>query len=102
MAFIEAAEAVLLDLPTIGPHVLATATMHWQAKGLVRIRCSNSIVGFGDDSFAAGDFAFATREALLPFPGRQADGAYIGVDFEIQKVKSDADDGFASRAHAIA
>jgi hypothetical protein len=57
---------------------------------------------FGADSFAGDDFAFAVREGLLPVPSRQADSACIGVDLEIQNVKSEADESFASRAHAIA
>ena len=54
MAVIEAIEAVLLDLPTIRPHILAMATIHRQTMCLVRIRCSDGIVGFGEATTIGG------------------------------------------------
>lgn len=47
-------ETIILDLPTIRPHVLAMATMHSQTICLVRITCSDGIVGIGEATTIAG------------------------------------------------
>jgi muconate cycloisomerase len=45
MAKITRIETILVDLPTIRPHVLAMATMHRQTLCLLRLHCSDGIVG---------------------------------------------------------
>lgn len=57
-------------------------------------------INFGDDPFAASDFAFGTREGLLPVPSRQGDSAYIAFDFSLQRAGSKDDEGFSARARA--
>ncbi len=47
-------EAILLDVPTIRPHVLAMATMCCQTVCLVRIRCADGIVGIGEATTIGG------------------------------------------------
>lgn len=47
-------EAIILDVPTIRPHVLAMATMRTQAVVLVRIRCSDDIEGWGEGTTIGG------------------------------------------------
>lgn len=47
-------ETIILDLPTIRPHVLAMATMHSQTICLVRITCSDGIVGIGEATTIGG------------------------------------------------
>lgn len=47
-------ETILLDLPTIRPHVLAMATMHAQTICLVRLTCSDGIVGLGEATTIGG------------------------------------------------
>lgn len=47
-------ETIILDVPTIRPHVLAMATMHSQTICLVRITCSDGIVGIGEATTIAG------------------------------------------------
>jgi muconate cycloisomerase len=54
MILIEAVETSLVDLPTIRPHVLAMATMHRQTICLVRVRCSDGIVGIGEATTIGG------------------------------------------------
>lgn len=54
MAVIERIEAVLVDLPTIRSHVLAMATMNSQALCLVRLYCSDDIVGIGEATTIGG------------------------------------------------
>lgn len=54
MAQIEEIESFLVDLPTIRPHVLSMATMHRQTIVVVRIRCSDGIVGIGEGTTIGG------------------------------------------------
>jgi catechol 1,2-dioxygenase len=58
-------------------------------------------INFGDDPFAADDFAFATREGLLPVPNRQGDSAHIAFDFVLQRAAASDDESFSSR-HRLA
>lgn len=54
MAVIERIEAFLVDLPTIRSHVLAMATMNSQTLCLVRLYCSDGIVGIGEATTIGG------------------------------------------------
>jgi muconate cycloisomerase len=47
-------ETFLVDLPTIRPHVLSMATMHRQTIVVVRIQCSDGIVGIGEGTTIGG------------------------------------------------
>lgn len=59
-------------------------------------------INFGDDPFAADDFAFGTREGLLPVPNRQQDSAHIAFDFQLQSAKTAEDEAFSQRARLAA
>lgn len=54
MALIDKIETFLVDVPTIRPHVLAMATMYRQTLCLVRIYCSDGIVGLGEATTIGG------------------------------------------------
>jgi muconate cycloisomerase len=54
VALIDRIETFLVDVPTIRPHVLAMATMHRQTLCLVRIYCSDGIVGLGEATTIGG------------------------------------------------
>jgi len=54
MAHITGIEAVLIDVPTIRPHVLAMATMSKQLICIVRLFCSDGIVGIGEATTIGG------------------------------------------------
>ena len=54
MLKIETVESCLVDLPTIRPHVLAMATMMRQTLCIVRIRCSDGVVGIGEATTIGG------------------------------------------------
>ena len=54
MLKINRTEAFLVDLPTIRPHVLSMATMHRQTIVIVRIHCSDGIVGIGEGTTIGG------------------------------------------------
>jgi len=47
-------ETVILDLPTIRPHKLSVATMNGQVLMLVRVHCSDGIVGIGEGTTIGG------------------------------------------------
>ena len=47
-------ETILVDVPTIRPHVLAMATMHRQTLCLVRVSCADGIVGIGEATTIGG------------------------------------------------
>ncbi|AKC80630.1 muconate cycloisomerase [Xanthomonas arboricola] len=51
---IERVETLLIDLPTIRPHRLSMATMRGQSLMLVRLHCSDGIVGVGEGTTIAG------------------------------------------------
>ena len=54
MIAIERVETMLIDVPTIRPHVLAMATMHRQTLCLVQVHCADGIVGVGEGTTIGG------------------------------------------------
>ncbi|WP_313809645.1 dioxygenase [Sphingobium sp.] len=88
-------------MQALGRHGNRPAHVHFfvEAPGY---RTLTTQINFGDDPFAADDFAFATREGLLPVPNRQGDAAAIAFDFELQKADVASDEGFSTRARAAA
>src|SRR3546814_226814 len=67
---IERVETVLLDLPTIRPHRLSVATMNGQTLMLVRIHCSDGVVGVGEGTTIGG----------LAYGGESPEGMKLAVD----------------------
>lgn len=53
-ATIERIETCLVDLPTIRPHKLSVATMYGQTLMLVKVFCSDGVVGIGEGTTIAG------------------------------------------------
>ena len=51
---VEEVETILMDLPTIRPHQLSMATMRKQTLVLVRLRCSDGTVGWGEGTTIGG------------------------------------------------
>lgn len=51
---IERIETWLLDLPTIRPHKLSVATMNGQTLMMVRVHCSDGIIGIGEGTTIGG------------------------------------------------
>ncbi|RYY27095.1 MAG: catechol 1,2-dioxygenase [Sphingomonadales bacterium] len=84
-------------MSALGRHGNRPAHVHFfiEAPGYRKLTTQ---INFGDDPFAADDFAFATREGLLPVPNRQGDTAHIAFDFELQRADDKADEDFSSRA----
>lgn len=88
-------------MSTLGRHGNRPAHVHFfiEAPGY---RTLTTQINFGDDPFAADDFAFGTREGLLPVPNRQGDSASIAFDFRLQRATTEKDKGFSSRTRATA
>lgn len=88
-------------LKAIGRHGNRPAHVHFfvEAPGY---RSLTTQINFGDDPFAADDFAFATRDGLLPVPQRQGDSAYVSFDFTLQRAASQQDEHLSGRARAAA
>jgi hypothetical protein len=62
-------------MQALGRHGSRPAHVHFfiEAPGF---RTLTTQINFGDDPFAQDDFAFGTREGLLPVPNRQGDTAH--------------------------
>jgi catechol 1,2-dioxygenase len=88
-------------MKAIGRHGHRPAHVHFfiEAPGYRKLTTQ---INFGDDPHAADDFAFATRDGLLPVPQRQGDTAYINFDFQLQRAAGGADEQFSSRQRAEA
>lgn len=88
-------------MSTLGRHGNRPAHVHFfvEAPGY---RALTTQINFGDDPFAADDFAFATRDGLLPVPNRQGDTAFIAFDFELQRAEAQAEEEFSLRPRAAA
>ncbi len=88
-------------MQALGRHGNRPAHVHFfiEAPGY---RTLTTQINFGDDPFAADDFAFGTREGLLPVPNRQGESAYIGFDFRLQRAEAAADERFSARPRATA
>ncbi|WEK41994.1 MAG: dioxygenase [Candidatus Sphingomonas colombiensis] len=84
----------------LGRHGNRPAHVHFflEAPGY---RTLTTQINFGDDPFAEDDFAFATREGLLPVPSRQGDTAYIAFDFQLQRAATPEGESFSAR-HRLA
>ncbi|KAA8918560.1 Muconate cycloisomerase 1 [Xanthomonas sacchari] len=78
---IERVETLLLDLPTIRPHRLSMATMRGQTLMLVRVHCSDGIVGLGEGTTIAG----------LAYGAESPEGMQLAIDRYIAPLLVGAD-----------
>jgi catechol 1,2-dioxygenase len=88
-------------MQAIGRHGKRPAHVHFfiEAPGYRQLTTQ---INFGDDPFADDDFAFATREGLLPMPNRQGDTVTVSFDFELQKAANETDEVLSVRTRAAA
>ncbi|MBS7669422.1 dioxygenase [Croceicoccus gelatinilyticus] len=88
-------------MQALGRHGNRPAHVHFfiEAPGY---RTLTTQINFGDDPFARDDFAFGTRDGLLPVPERDGDDAVIEFDFSLQRAASHEDEVFSARARAEA
>src|SRR5690554_4532079 len=85
---IERVETLLLDLPTIRPHRLSVATMNGQTLMLVRVHCSDGVIGVGEGTTIGG----------LAYGGESPEGMKLAVDTYFAPLLRGAD---ATRAQAL-
>jgi catechol 1,2-dioxygenase len=83
-------------MKALGRHGNRPAHVHFfvEAPGYRQLTTQ---INFGDDPFAADDFAFGTRPGLLPTPNRQGDAVYIAFDFQMQRAAEFADEALSAR-----
>lgn len=88
-------------MQALGRHGNRPAHVHFfvEAPGYRQLTTQ---INFGDDPFAKDDFAFGTREGLLPVPVRDGDDATIAFDFVLQRAAQSADEQFSARRRAAA
>ena len=67
---IERVETIVLDVPTIRPHVLSVATMQSQTVVLVRLRCADGVEGIGEGTTIGG----------LTYGGESPEGIKLAID----------------------
>lgn len=88
-------------MKALGRHGDRPAHVHFfiEAPGY---RTLTTQLNFGDDPHAHDDFAFGTREGLLPVPDRSGAWPEIHFDFELQKARSEEDERLSERPRASA
>nr|WP_314433132.1 muconate/chloromuconate family cycloisomerase [uncultured Brevundimonas sp.] len=78
---IEIVETIILDVPTIRPHVLSVATMQSQTVVLVRLRCADGIEGVGEGTTIGG----------LNYGGESPEGVKLAIDTYFAPLLAGAD-----------
>lgn len=88
-------------MKALGRHGDRPAHVHFfiEAPGY---RALTTQINFGDDPHARDDFAFGTREGLLPMPDRSGGDPVIVFDFKLQRANSKTEEGLSSRPRAAA
>ena len=89
-------QSTKLGIIGLGRHGSRPAHVHFfiEAPGY---RTLTTQINFGDDPFARDDFAFGTRDGLLPMPQRDGDDASITFDFSLQRATDKAEENFSAR-----
>ncbi|TCL64651.1 muconate cycloisomerase [Rhizobium sp. BK251] len=85
---VERVETLLVDLPTIRPHKLSVATMNGQTLMLVKIHCSDGVVGIGEGTTIGG----------LAYGGESPEGMKLAIDTYFSPVMVGQD---ATRVQAL-
>lgn len=75
-------ETIIVDLPTIRPHVLSMTTMQRQTVVLVVVRCSDGIVGVGEGTTIGG----------LSYGDESPEGIALAIDTYLAPVLLEARD----------
>ncbi len=85
---VERIETLLVDLPTIRPHKLSVATMDGQTLMLVRVHCSDGVVGIGEGTTIGG----------LAYGGESPESMKLAIDAYFAPVMMGQD---ATRVQAL-
>lgn len=88
-------------MQALGRHGDRPAHVHFfiEAPGY---RTLTTQINFGDDPHAHDDFAFGTRDGLLPVPDRSAGNPHVQFDFQLQRAQTDTDQSFSLRSRTSA
>ena len=87
-AKIASVETFIIDVPTIRPHVLSVATMRVQSMTIVRVTCSDGIIGTGEGTTIGG----------LAYGAESPEGIKLAIDTHFAPLMIGAD---AERPAAI-
>lgn len=90
MIAIESVDTLLVDLPTIRPHVLSMTTMMQQTAVFVRIRCADGVTGTGE----------ATTIGGLSYGPESPEGIKLAIDTYFTPLLRQADAGRPASAMA--
>ena len=85
----------------LGRHGDRPAHVHFYVEA-PRFRSLTTQINFGDDPRAEDDFAFGTREGLLPVPDRSSGAPTVEFDFVLQPATTAADGALSERPRAAA
>lgn len=88
-------------LARIGRHGARPAHVHFFVRAPGQ-RALTTQINIADDPLVNDDFAFATRDGLIPPIQRSADGATIDFDFHLQPADNEADEYLSKRVRATA
>lgn len=88
-------------LARIGRHGARPAHVHFFVRAPGQ-RALTTQINIADDPLVNDDFAFATREGLIPPIVRSTDGAAIAFDFHLQPADTDADEQLSQRTRVTA
>ena len=78
---VEAVETFLVDLPIIRPHLLSVATMKAQTLMIVKVLCSDGIVGIGEGTTIGG----------LSYGAESPEGMKLAIDRYIAPILKASD-----------
>lgn len=85
----------------LGRHGNRPAHVHFLAEA-PGYRVLTTQINFGDDPFARDDFAFGTREGLMPVPDRRDNKSTVAFDFSLTRSTSADDERLSTRPRAAA
>ena len=88
-------------LARIGRHGARPAHVHFFVRAAGH-RALTTQINIADDPLVNDDFAFATRDGLIPPIARSADGASIAFDFHLQPADDEAGEQLSRRTRATA
>lgn len=88
-------------MKALGRHGDRPAHVHFfiEAPGY---RTLTTQINFGDDPHAHDDFAFGTREGLLPVPDHSGANPHIEFNFQLQRARAKQDESFSERPRTAA
>lgn len=88
-------------LAKVGRHGARPAHVHFFVRSRGQ-RALTTQINIADDPLVNDDFAFATRDGLIPPIAREADGAHIVFDFHLQPALTPGEEALSQRNRVAA